>query len=76
MSEWHVSLTRQFGRDGDTYGRHALHNPGGDNVQRDVLHVIPPRVRDVRRIHPTRFDADYIGAHRSAAAALAEWLSE
>jgi hypothetical protein len=55
---------RQFGRDGDTYGRHALLKPGGDNVQRDVLHVIPPRVRDGRRVHPTRFDADYIGAHR------------
>lgn len=76
MTEWHVANSRQFGRDGDTYGRHALLKPGGDNVQRDVLHVIPPRVRDARRIHPTRFSEFYVGAHRSAAAILAEWLSE
>lgn len=64
MNGWHVSAERQFGRDGDTYGRHALLKPGGDNVQRDVLHVVPPRVRDGRRIHPTRFCESYVGAHR------------
>ena len=52
--------------DGCWYGRHALRKPGGDNVQRDVLNVIPPRYRIARGINPTRFDSDYIGAHRVA----------
>lgn len=57
---------RTYGRDGDTYGRHALDIPGGNSVQRDVLHVMPTRFRDGRRIHPTRFNPDYVGAHRYA----------
>lgn len=51
---------RQYGRDGDDYGRHALVEPGGDNVQRDVLHIVPP---SIRRLHPTRFDPDYQPRH-------------
>lgn len=55
---------RQFGRDtGDTYGRHALVNPGGDNTQRDVLHVID------RWIHPTLVADDYVGSHRKPVSA-------
>ena len=50
--------------DGCWYGRHALRKAGGDNVQRDVLHVIPPRYRIARGINPTHFDPDYIGSHR------------
>jgi hypothetical protein len=59
---------RQFGRDsGDTYGRHALREPGGDNRQRDVLHVIDlgALYADGWRLHPQRIDADYIGRHRA-----------
>ena len=59
--------TRTFTHDVDGcwYGRHALRRPGGDNVQRDVLHVIPPRYRIARGINPTRFNPDYIGVHRT-----------
>lgn len=54
---------RQFGRDsGDTYGRHALVNPGGDNAQRDVLHVLYPHRY---ALHPTQITDDYVGAHRA-----------
>lgn len=55
---------RQYGRDGDTYGRHALVNPGGDNVQRDIGHVLPRGMSHVG-LHPTRFNPDYIGRHRA-----------
>jgi hypothetical protein len=50
---------RTFGRD---YGRHALATPGGDNRQRDVLHILGPL--QVRAFHPTRLNPDYVGAHR------------
>ena len=56
-----TSEARQYGRDGDTYGRHALGEPGGDNVQRDVLHVIPTWIRG--RLHPTRYNPDYRARH-------------
>jgi len=56
--------TFTYDADGDDQGRHALRKAGGDNVQRDVLHVIPPRYRIARGINPTRFDSDYVGAHR------------
>lgn len=56
-------MNRGFGRDtGDVYGRHALRNPGGDSVQRDVLHVLTYPL--ARWIHPTRVRADYVGSHR------------
>lgn len=57
-------MTRTYGRDGDTYGQHALVNPGGDNTQRDVLHIVPPRLRDAYRIHPTLYNPEYVGTHR------------
>lgn len=63
MSDWTLPNRRTYGRDGDTYGRHALREPGGDNRQIDVLHIINPPERDRYRIHPTRFDPDYIGRH-------------
>lgn len=59
---------RQFGRDtGDTYGRHALVNPGGDNVQRDVLRIVDLGELYARgfRIHPRAIDPAYVGAHRA-----------
>jgi hypothetical protein len=55
-------MRRQFGRDtGDTYGRHALVNPGGDNRQIDVLHLVP-----VSAIRTDLFDPDYVGTHRAS----------
>jgi hypothetical protein len=53
---------RQFGRDsGDMYGRHALREPGGDNRQRDVLHLVPASA-----IRTDLFDPDYVGVHRAS----------
>jgi hypothetical protein len=54
---------RQFGRDsGDTYGRHALVNPGGDNRQRDVLSIMYPERYE---LHPMIVTENYVGAHRT-----------
>lgn len=56
------ALVRTFAArvDGDGYGRHALREPGGDNRQRDVAHI----VRLLKYgIHPTRYDADYRPRH-------------
>lgn len=54
-----TSRARTYGRDGDRYGRHALVNPGGDNHQRDVMHLIWPR-----SIDPLFLADDYVGRHR------------
>jgi hypothetical protein len=58
---------RSYGRDGNTYGRHVLTAPGGDNVQRDVFHILgaPGNTQFRGRLHPTRIREGYVGAHRN-----------
>lgn len=54
---------RTYGRDGDSYGRHALIEPGGGDGQRDVAHVLTRGMIAVG-LHPTRFNHEYVGRHR------------
>jgi hypothetical protein len=56
------NLLKTFGRDGDSYGRHALVNPGGDNRQGDVIGKLPASALEY--VDPMRFDPDYVGRHR------------
>jgi hypothetical protein len=50
---------RQFGRDsGDIHGQHFLREPGGDNRQRDVSHLVGGSPFGMY-VNP-----DYIGRHR------------
>lgn len=57
-----MSAARTFaGRaNGDGYGRHALREPGGDNCQRDVAHIVRLTARG---IHLTRYDTGYTPRH-------------
>lgn len=57
-------LLRSFGRDpgADTYGRHALITPGGDNRQVDVIRLVGtdgPIPINLNSVSPS-----YIGRHR------------
>jgi hypothetical protein len=70
-----ADLSRSFGRDpgGDTYGRHALIEPGGDNRQVDVIKLTGSEGIDLNAVSPS-----YVGKHRrtqwpNRIPSLAEW---
>jgi hypothetical protein len=54
------NLLKTFGRDGDSYGRHALVNPGDSG---DVIGKLPASALEY--VDPMRFDPDYVGRHRA-----------
>jgi hypothetical protein len=58
-----ADLSRSFGRDpgADTYGRHALIEPGGDNRQVDVIKLTGSGGIDLNAVSPS-----YVGRHRLA----------
>jgi hypothetical protein len=56
-----ADLSRSFGRDpgADTYGRHALIEPGGDNWQVDVIKLTGSEGIALNAVSPS-----YVGRHR------------